>query len=96
MLSLCVPLSVILCRYCDQGNPKKCSKECSSELSRVKRDNLLILDQHFLQTCEYQYFREDKKVQKTDTCRRQMDYTLIFESLHSTFNYKRNEVFSCM
>ena len=44
MLSLCVPLSVILYRYCDQGNPKKCSKGCSSEFSRVKRDNLLILD----------------------------------------------------
>ena len=39
-----------------------------------KRDNLLILDEHFLQTCEYQCFGGDAKVQKTDSCRHQTDY----------------------
>ena len=43
-------------------------------------DNLLLLDERFLQTCEYQSFGENTKVQKIDNCRRHMDYER-YESL---------------
>ena len=36
-------------------------------------DNLLLLDEHFFQTYEYQSFGENTKVLETDNYRRQMD-----------------------
>ena len=59
MWSPYVPVCSILFRYWDQGNPAKCSKCFPQNVQGFQIDNLLLLEKHFLQTCEYQSFGEE-------------------------------------